>query len=92
MSFDEQLASLVESAVSRALAAWAPPMPDSVPARKDGPRLLTVAAAAEFLAISEASVRRLIERGELPAVKAFSSIRLDSRDLDAWIDRSKGAK
>jgi excisionase family DNA binding protein len=39
--------------------------------------LLTVAQAAERLAVSEKSVRRLIAAGKIPAVKIGGSVRVD---------------
>ncbi len=52
--------------------------------------LLSVAQAAERLSVSEKTVRRLIARGELPAVQLGGQrgpIRLDERELIAWLYR-----
>ncbi len=51
-------------------------------------RLLTVSQAAERLSVSEKSVRRMIVRGELPAVQLGapgSSVRIDVDELEAWL-------
>jgi excisionase family DNA binding protein len=47
--------------------------------------LLTVSETAERLRVSEKTVRRLIERRELPAFRVGGSIRLDAGELDQWI-------
>ena len=41
-------------------------------------RLLTISEAAEYLAISERSIKRLIARGDLPCIRVGSALR--SRD------------
>ena len=87
MSIESEIRSAVAEEVRRALADWVPPK-TSVPAERPI-RLLNVDQAAKVLGISAASVRRLIEAGKLPAVRAFSSIRLDVRDLEMWIESAK---
>lgn len=89
-SIDIHLSALVESAVARALAAWTPPTMPIAPPSETGPRLLTVAQTAELLNISEASVRRLIDSGQLVPVRCFSALRVDVRDVENWVERSKG--
>ena len=92
MSIDAHLSELVEAAVSRALENWTPPKGESGPQRADRPRLLTIREAAqpEHMNVSEASIRRLIDAGELPAVRCFTSLRIDTKDIDAWVERAKG--
>ena len=51
--------------------------------------LLTLADAAERLAVSPASVRRLIQAGKLPVVKLGRLTRIDPSDLDALVYASK---
>ena len=51
--------------------------------------LLTVMDAAERLAVSPASVRRLIRAGQLPAVKLGRLTRIDPSDLDALVHNCK---
>jgi excisionase family DNA binding protein len=48
-------------------------------------RLLRVREAAERLTVSEQTVYRLIERGELPALRIAGAIRLDARELEHWL-------
>jgi excisionase family DNA binding protein len=59
-------------------------MTASVPQRE----LLTIREAAERLRVSEKTVRRLIRRGELPAVQLGSkgaSVRVDEAELERWL-------
>jgi len=53
------------------------------------PLLYTVRESARALSLSEASVFRLLRRGELPAVKVGHSLRLDPADLAAFVQRQK---
>jgi excisionase family DNA binding protein len=86
---DDALAQLVEDAVIRALAAWTPPQtPTPVEER---PRLLDVNGAASLLSVSPATVRRLIETGQLRATRVLGAVRVDRRDLEAYIEAAKGA-
>lgn len=47
--------------------------------------LLTVEETAERLRVSERTVRRLIGRAELPALRVGGQLRVDSGELDAWL-------
>lgn len=49
--------------------------------------LLTVSDAAFLLAVSVKTIRRLIERGELPSVRIGRAIRIRPVDLQALIER-----
>lgn len=49
-------------------------------------RLLEVAHVAHRLSVSPEYVRRLVRRGQLPAIRLARQIRIDPRDLDAFID------
>lgn len=51
-----------------------------------GAHLLTVAEAAAELAVHPKTVRRLVERGELAAVKVGAAVRLHPDDLVSFID------
>lgn len=55
------------------------------------PRLLRQGEAAKYLGVHLNTVRRMIERGELPTVKLSPNgwPMLDRRDLDAYIERQK---
>ncbi len=52
-------------------------------------RLLTIAEAADILAISIASVRRLIGAGHLACLRFNRRVLVDAKDLDSFIERSK---
>lgn len=49
--------------------------------------LLSVADAAEALAVSERTVRRMIASGEISIVRLGRSVRIRQLDLDALIGR-----
>lgn len=49
------------------------------------PRLLTRRAAADALACSESTVKRLVASGELPAVRVGGAARIRLDDLDAYV-------
>jgi excisionase family DNA binding protein len=50
-----------------------------------GARFLTVAEVADLLRVSNMTVYRLIQQGELPAVRVGRSYRLRSEDVDAFL-------
>jgi excisionase family DNA binding protein len=54
-------------------------------------RLLSVDEAARYLSRSKLEVYNMVANGELPAVRHGRRTMLDIRDLDHWIERSKGA-
>jgi excisionase family DNA binding protein len=47
--------------------------------------LLTVAQVADQLSVSEKTVRRLVAREELPAVRVGHAIRVDRAQLTHWV-------
>lgn len=49
------------------------------------PQLLTYRQAADVLASSESTVKRLISRGDLPAVRIGGAARVRVADLDAYV-------
>jgi excisionase family DNA binding protein len=51
--------------------------------------LLTVAEAAEIARCSTATIRRRIRDRELPASKHHKILRIDRRDLNAFLSKSK---
>lgn len=53
------------------------------------PRLLTLKQAAEELGVKLSTLRSAIWNGELPQVRLGRSVRIDSNDLEAWIERQK---
>jgi excisionase family DNA binding protein len=62
----------------------------SVPAI--APRLLSTPDAAMYLGVEQSTVRRLVLSGEIPAITSLKHWRIDLRDLEAWIDRSKNIR
>jgi excisionase family DNA binding protein len=66
-------------------AAIAPTARPDLPGSAGGPRLLKVGDAAKILNVSEKTVRRLIERGELKPMRIGRSIRLHSEELEVFI-------
>jgi|SRR5947209_11043860 len=77
---DEALAKLVEDAVARALARARPPMPE--------PRLkllLTIPEAAKLVSLSDRTIYRLIDAGELRATTIGSIKRIPTAELERWV-------
>lgn len=54
-----------------------------------GPRLLSVAQAAEYLGRTLDAVKHLIAEGSLPVVRSDRRVFLDRLDLDRWIEEQK---
>jgi excisionase family DNA binding protein len=56
-------------------------------------RLLRLRPASEYLSVSPATLRAIVQRGELPIIKlaenSHSPWLLDRLDLDAWVERTK---
>ncbi len=50
------------------------------------PDLLTTSQLAEYLQLSERSVYRLLERGEIPALKVGGQWRFRKSTVDEWLD------
>ncbi len=63
----------------------ADPAPAPTAADDVGPLLLDLPAVARQLTVSERTVRRLIEKGHLPAVHVRHSIRVRATDLDEYV-------
>ncbi len=42
-----------------------------------------------LLAVSDWTIRAMVQRGDLPHVRLGRRILLDLRDLETWIDREK---
>ena len=53
------------------------------------PALLTVANVAEQLQLSTKTIRRMIDRGDLPSHRIGRLLRVASNDLGAFIHRSR---
>ena len=58
-------------------------------------RLLRLSEAADYLHVSSGTLRSIVQRGELPVIRAGGNADghvpwlLDVRDLDLWVERSK---
>lgn len=82
MTPSDALVDAIADAVARRLAG-------SIAAPVADQRLLNTKAAAKYLGRTEASVRGLIQSGEIPQsiVRRFSGrLFLEKRELDKWID------
>jgi excisionase family DNA binding protein len=64
-------------------------MSKPLPSAQSAPRLLTVADVAERLQFSEKHVRRLIDAGEIPAVRIGRLVRVSEDDLALFIRRNR---
>lgn len=53
------------------------------------PHLITYRAAADALGVSERTIWSLVRAGRLPAVRIGAAVRIDPRDLDAFIATAK---
>lgn len=58
----------------------------------DQPRkLLSIPTTAGRLDVSITTVRRLIRRGELPALRVGTQFRIDPDELEEWLNRSRAS-
>jgi excisionase family DNA binding protein len=55
----------------------------------DTSELLTPGAVAELLAVSKPTVYRLVESGDLPAVRIGGQLRIDANELGEWIEHNR---
>lgn len=53
---------------------------------------LQISQVSELLDVSNTTTRRLIKRGILPAIRVGRQIRVDSRQLEEWIERGGKVK
>lgn len=63
-----------------------------MPADAIGLQMLTVHQAAEILQISSRQIRRLIERGECPAVQIGRTIRIPVTGLREFVQKQRAGK
>ena len=59
------------------------------PATLPDAQLLTIPQAAALLCLSPRKTWELTATGELPTVRIGRAVRIDRRDLEAWIDANK---
>ncbi|MCI0622305.1 MAG: helix-turn-helix domain-containing protein [Acidobacteria bacterium] len=59
------------------------------PQQKPVKRLYELPEAAAYLACSVVTMRRLIWKGALPAVRFNRRLYLDAKDLDAFVETNK---
>ena len=53
------------------------------------PPLLTAKQAGEYIGRSEQAVRHLIHQKEIPVICTGRNVRIDRKDLDAWIENHR---
>lgn len=58
----------------------------------DDRKLLTVEQLAERLAVNPMTVRRMVNRGQLPAVRIGRAIRFKPADVDAFLESVRVVK
>lgn len=56
------------------------------------PKLLTIKQTAEALGVSSAMVYKLSREQALPVVRIGSAVRIDPRDLEAFIEERRGKR
>lgn len=66
--------------------------------RRNGERMprnleqaMTVRNLAEYLNVTEKTIYRLVQRGEIPGFKVAGAWRFQRADIDVWIDDQKRA-
>lgn len=69
----------------RPLTAEMESRPDVKPTTQNLAPLLTVKDAARVLAVSEKTIRRMIDAGELPVVRFRRQVRLHAKDLELFV-------
>jgi excisionase family DNA binding protein len=78
-AFSQMIEAAVESAMKRVMG-----MTDISPRR-----LMKVAEASKYLALSDREIYNMIANKEFTAVKQGWALMLDIRELETWIERKK---
>ena len=52
-------------------------------------RLLTPKEAADFLSVSDKTIKRLVAEGNIPAFRVRNSMRFKLQDIEQYIERSR---
>ena len=81
----EQMAAAIDAGRRRVIAEMTAQQPKAAPQR----RLLTAKEAGVYLGRSEAAVRQMIFKKQIPVVRDGRNVRIDIRDLDDRIDDLK---
>lgn len=55
-------------------------------------KLLVLHEVADYLRLNKFTVYRMVERGELPAIRVANQWRFKEKDLDKWLEESKKFK
>lgn len=50
---------------------------------------LTIHEAGQRVALGPGAIRRAIQRGDLPAIKLCSRVRIEPAELDRWVARHR---
>jgi excisionase family DNA binding protein len=56
------------------------------------PQLFSIGAVAVRLDVSRDTVRRLIARGDLAAIRIGGVVRVSADDLESFVERQRGAR
>jgi excisionase family DNA binding protein len=60
--------------------------------RSDAELLLRIDVAAERLAVSRATLYRMVQRGEIPTVRIGAAVRVPVSALERWLAGQEGAR
>ena len=67
-------------------------MTEKTKAMLEKPEFCTVKETAQHLRLCEKHVRRLIERGALPAYRFGGALRIKKKDIDAYVEAQRISK
>ena len=79
---EQMMAAAIDAVRQRVIAEMTAQQPKAAPQR----RLLTAKEAGVYLGRSEAAIRQMTFKRQLPVVRDGRNVRYDVRDLDARID------
>jgi excisionase family DNA binding protein len=55
-------------------------------------KLLTLYEVAHYLRLNKFTVYRMVERGDLPAIRVANQWRFKEKDIDKWLEENKKSK
>ena len=67
-------------------------MTENTKAMLEKPDFCTVKETAQYLRLCEKQIRRLIERGELPAYRFGAALRIKKKDIDVYVEAQRISK